>query len=301
MAPPVQKVFDAVGLAQYMDISLAADNDNVDVWSFRLRERRKQGTSFNQNSVINAPTFSKVSDDLVETIDDWLGALKKPLELSGEGKYRVNNIVTEILNNAERHSSQDRDGNWVVAGFMARRSGHIADVEIDTYACHIAFVSTGMTIAESISRAETNETLKRLNTYIQKHKNSFSEETLSTVFALQDGISRFTQSKSKGGVGFMDVIELVNDLGSTNHKCFSPSISIISGNTCILLKDNYNSMHQNKDGIRSQFFNPSNSLDFPPDYNYVFSTKQKIPGTVISLRFYLDSDYLSKTASDEND
>tara|TARA_R110000803_G_scaffold78701_1_gene143932 strand:- start:364 stop:1818 length:1455 start_codon:yes stop_codon:yes gene_type:complete len=307
----IQHVLNAVGLDQYLNIQLSERIPSEDIWSFPFRERSAE-RSTNHNAAISIPTFTKVADDLVKTIDHWLSkAITPPLALAKTGRGHVTGLVGEVLNNAERHSVPSRDGGWVVAGFMCRREAE--NKPQGDFICNLTFISRGMSIAESISAPEDTKTAEHLERYLSLHmpsifKKGVDPELLKTVFALQDGNSRLLNEDSIGGIGLMDIISFTNILGITDNPDLRPRVTILSGNACIMLKDQYAAPYSPQgeetfeiEGKRMQWFNHAKSLDIAPDPDYVFLTKFKFPGTVITLRFCLDGEVLPKVAANGND
>lgn len=291
MNPSVQKVLKSVGLKNYMQIRFKDDEDSRDIWSFPLQQKRDPGTTTNTDLIYSPPTYSKVSDELVNTVNEWIKKSKKNLSLSPEGRSQLNNLTTEILNNAERHSDANGDGNWYVAGFMALRSNDIEEM----YICHLSFVSIGYTISDTILLSQDKNTIETLDHYIGRHTSKFlpnrlDKNDLATVVALQDGISRLRQADghSTGGVGMMDVVEFVNELGLSNSSENQPIVSIISGHTGVRFSDRYARGVTDETGRRLQWFNTKNSLEQAPDGNYVSHLPYRFPGTIISMRFCLE-------------
>jgi hypothetical protein len=156
-------------------------------------------------------------------------------------------------------------------------------------------VSLGRTIAESLATCD-GVTKRDLGAYCQRHKSSrLSEETLATVFALQDGVSRLPQGygRSRGGVGMMDMVQFMNELSGTPPVKLSPRLVIISGHACVTFRDSYRmgaperAVRQGTSARRVQWFNVQNDVGHPPDAEYAFALPRRFPGTLISLRFCL--------------
>lgn len=232
---------------------------------------------------------------MISTIDDWLDKLDDPQELTDEAKAHLHRILNETLENAERHSDAAGDGNWSIAGFMARRhsSAHTDDAE---YVGHLAIVSVGSSIAESISSGPPS-TLKELESYQSHHArwgDAKRRENLATVFALQDGNSRVDPSitGSFGGVGMMDMIEFLTELGQMNDHSSSSEIAILSGNSYIKIDNTFLFSKSPNEDLREMWFNSSNSRAVPPADTHVFSVYPRFPGTVISMRFKLDPHFI---------
>ena len=136
-----------------------------------------------------ATGFSVAADKLVQTVNEWLGAIPNPMELTNEACARLNKISTETLENAERHGEhKPGKGNWQIAGFMARRE--LPD-KIESYDCHIAIVNLGATNASNMLERTDVQMRKDLLLYVDRHCNrkGQSRETLATLYAMQDGAS----------------------------------------------------------------------------------------------------------------
>jgi hypothetical protein len=71
---------------------------------------------------------------------------------------------------------------------------------------------------------------------------------------------------------------------------------LISGSTRIYFNDKYHMGPKNIGGQERQWiaFNEENDLAQKPDPNNVHSLKAFFPGTVLTLRFYIDEKYLEK-------
>lgn len=289
---PVQKVIESVNLRKFMRMAKFRGLANYkDVWAFPLQER---DTASLTATPARAISFSIVADELVETINQWLGALPTAFELKEDAKPRISNIVTEILENAERHSpSGEEDGQWYVAGFMARRQISANDQYRDWHDCHIAFVNLGRTIADTILESVQDKIREDLDRYLELHYSAKrqSTETLSTLYAMQDGVSSLPEGA--GGKGMMDMVELTNQLGRTDDPAHQPAITIISGSSCIRFDGPYRSCYLLGDSPnRVQAFNSAGELDSPPDMNYVFDMGHAFPGTIVAIRFSLDHEAL---------
>jgi hypothetical protein len=258
-----------------------------------------QGKHFSSLAV-EPSTKEKIQDLFVAKINEWLNQVQ--LEFSKDGRGWLSVLAGEALDNAERHSDPiSGDGNWTIAGFMARRTFGDATHLI----CHITIMSIGSSIGETIEL--TSEIVrKKIEMYCDHHskgisKRPYSRETLRTVCALQDGVSRFEQGVGKvtGGTGIMEFVGLVNDLGGSPSVELKPQLTIISGNSCIMFKDKYsNGVSEGEDEPRMQWFNSTNTLDEPPDPHYVYDLPYKLPGTIVTMRFTLDEDDLQKKAEE---
>ena len=294
MSIPVKKVVEAVELRSFMNIAKFEDlHDITDVYAFRLRHRHSAGTSTAAPHA--AISFSKVADELVDTVNEWLGMLPVPFELSSDGREKINKITTEMLENAERHGLPGGDCDWYACGFMARRDAS-EDGREAWYDCHIAFVNIGDSIGDVISRCPLGQIRSDLEKYVGLHaKVRQSREVLATLYAMQDGVSSLPQAR--GGRGMMEMVEMTNALGYTDHVAHRPAITVISGDSCIQFRGEYCS-YVDTDGKalnRLQPFNKSGRFDDPPDTAYVYDLDYRFPGTIIALRFSLDHAMMEQT------
>ena len=299
----VQKVVEAVGIRKFMSMkAFKGLRSYKDVWAFPLRQRNPGTPTATPAMAIG---FSRVADQLVDTVDEWLGALPVSLELTMAARGQLNRIATEMLENAERHGRpRDEVGDWYVAGFMARREaddrGGVLNVWYD---CHVAIVNIGSTIAESIlNSTETEEKIRNdLDAYIAQHHSRArrSRELLATLYAMQDGVSSLPQGR--GGMGMMEMVTLANELGHTEDPEHQPAVTIISGRSCIRFAGPYKKyVGKSSDSKRVQPFNTEKSFESPPDGDYVFDLDFGFPGTIVALRFSLDYEALiRRTDSDD--
>jgi hypothetical protein len=298
---PIQTVLDMVGLRKPLHMAFPLPNDQTFVWPFPFRSRRPTGSSTSTSRLLEPQTYERVADELIEAINGWLGSLVQR-ELSSVGCKYVQTVVGEALDNAERHSDiSSEDGDWSIAGFMTRRYVE----SIWEYKCHLSFMSLGATIAESLQLAG-GKTRARMMEYVSKHRSlfnqQFSEENLQTVFALQDGVSRFSEAlkAQRGGTGLMDVLEFFAALGGISRTGWEPKLVILSGSTCIIVKSPYMTGVRKGDRVpsgkippREQWFNDQNDPNYSPDPRHVFSLPAPIKGTIITMAWTINPEQLS--------
>ena len=284
----VQKVFEAVGLRKFMRMAeFKGLKDHKDVWAFPLKQRNP-GTPTAEPA--RAISFSRVADQLVDTVNDWLGALPVAFTLTEPARAHINKIATEMLENAERHGRpREVIGDWYVAGFMARRTPTEGTVSGSPwYDCHVAFVNMGTTIAENILGSTDERIRDDLEQYAVRHRSISgpSRATLATLYAMQDGVSSLP--RGRGGMGMMEMVDMVNALGRTPEPTRQPAITIISGRSCIRFSGPFRNHRIIAGSKRVQPFNDQGSFDSPPDRRYVFDLDFGFPGTIVATRFALD-------------
>lgn len=293
-----QKVMQAIDIREFLGMrKFGAKLDEQNVWAFPLKKRHTSGTS--GADVGDSISFQLVTDELVDAVNEWLSALPSPRQLSNSAMAKVANIANETLNNAERHSREAGDGDWYMAGFMARRkfkeNATVPERDgLDAwYECHLAFVNLGRPISEAILTTPDSNILASIERYCNLHYNSKnkkkqSKSTLATAIAMQDGIS--SKPENAGGKGIMEVVEVTNQLAYDRVSSRKPKITIISGGSCIKFSEEYSGYEQSgtRGGGRIQPFNPQCDLDISPSTDHVFNLDISFPGTIVAVRFALD-------------
>jgi hypothetical protein len=301
MSPPVQKVMEAVGLRRLMQMRLKAVRDLEDIWAFPVRQRRPFGEHKSAQWMLQPQRDQHAADDLCDQISTWLGVPDPPHELSDEGRAWISTIVLELLNNAQRHSDPvTEDGSWAVTAFMGRSVENAKDV----FRCHLGILSVGASIAESLNTCAAR-TAAEIEQYLAMHRGSgISPATLKTLYALQDGVTRDrdAEAKNRGGVGFQEVIAMMNLLGGVSFPGQEPRLTIVSGTSCISLRAPYimgERMH-GPGSPRVLWFNPDNIVTEPPSNSHVFDLSEPFAGTIISLSLILDGSYLREKFNGRN-
>ena len=277
----LSKVLSAVELDKFLAMSIEGPRAG-NVYPFPLKAGARETAT---EGSVGITTKQRVIDQFIDTLDMWLNAAE--ITLSEIGRGHVGQIIGEAIDNAERHSEgEDGRGRWWIAGFMTDRPDEKGS---SAFHCHLGLLCLGSSIAASIASAPGNMR-SEISLYTSKHQSKRqSESTLSTVYAVQDGITR----DPPGGVGLLDMLSLAAELGQSEDG-INAAVAIISGDTCILASEPFISPHDNPVIGRRLWFNNENSLDRPPDNNYVFTMPFEFPGTLVSLRFQIDSDYLKK-------
>jgi hypothetical protein len=307
MELPMQKVLTAVGIPQAMGIGVRGVTELSDVWGFPLCRRRGAGSTASRASFTDVQTREVASDDFCDALDEWLAEIDMSLTDSGIGW--IKNILGELLENAERHGDGGRrDGAWSVSGCMVRRRDEATGDWL--FRVYIGIVNLGDTFSESLTRA-LPEVRDQLDAYVRKVKAQGaqqSETTLRTLAALQDGVTCVSEADAdgRGGFGLQEMLDLVSLLGHTEANGHKPRVTIVSGSSCIQLRDPYIKGRRMIDlhAPRVLWCNLENSKDAPPDENFVFDLDASLPGTSISIGFILDRDYYERahaTGADDAD
>ena len=238
-----------------------------------------------------------VATNLTLYFDRCLGTQR--MFLKDKGKGFMSTMLGEVLDNCEIHGGEN--ATWYTQGhYQIYKNKQIGEMQL-------IFLSFGDTIYEGLKREASEETRQRLEYMMQKQQavlsDRWNEETIYTVLALRAGISRLRDKDIKGyefrGSGTVSMIEQFYNIGKTNGK-EEPSMVIVSGHTMIKFDDRYKMKTETfvEDEVfgntRSKIiaFNAENDIYKPADSKNVQYMKEYFPGTVISLKFYLDRKYI---------
>lgn len=267
--------------------------------SFRLREGYRKRVSRRV-----APDKSLATTGLTRYLDECLNRFG--FALTSDGKDFASTMCAEVLDNAERHSGEDR---WWVAGYLRHKG---ADRLGD---CHIVIFNVGLSIAESLrSLPPTAALRKEIETLVTRHRSAglfrrgaqWNENTLWTLYALQQGVSAMNSQEQglsvlDNGQGTIKLVDFFLRLGRRQDGQAGPKMAIVSGDTQILFDGVYGVQTvktRSGEPQRVVTFNQSGSLSERPDAKYVRSIRRYFPGTIISMRFYIDPEFLREFSHD---
>lgn len=299
ISKPVQKVLDAVGLRTSLQMKpFRQTPQGAAMWALPMQRRVPFGEPMSVDRMLGPQKREKVADDFCEWIDRCLGVSAINKQLTDYGKSQIASLIGELLDNAERHSSEDGDGMWSVSGFMFKSGSK----EKPTFALSIAILSIGKSISESLNSAGT-AIKTRLDDYTSQHRKiGVSAETLRTVVALQDYVTRVERAslEQRGGVGLQDVFEFADELGGSPEASKRPQITVISGQSCIHLRGNYVKGQRTEDAGRPRevWFNAANSPNYTPERTHVYDLTSHFPGTLISMLINLNPDILQVSVNE---
>jgi len=214
-------------------------------------------------------------------------------ELSKEGHRYFSHLICEVLDNCQIHSGDFCQ--WFALG-------HFDIVEGNTYGqCNLVLFNFGNTIYESLKNGQLSPEIESQlynlsKQFTNKRKSDWNEEELWTLYALQEGISRLKntdENQRDRGVGTVKLINAFQEIGRAKDGN-TPTMSIISGNTYILFNNKYFLEDKVIDGttVKTIAFNETNDINLPPDPENVKRLENYFPGTIITMKFYLDSNFI---------
>lgn len=293
----VKDVFMASGLAAHMRMDIQAGIP-VD-WEHIQRFKLISGYHGSQRS---GSVATELADYIIKCMN------RQGYTLTNMGKNILGSLFGEVLDNCEIHGGND--STWFALG-------HYQENNKATYGeIQLVIFDFGDTIYEQLCAASTSkETKEKLKYLSARHETYFNknwtEEMLYTLLSLQEGISRLKDNAVEGnrrrGLGTVKLIKNFQQIGQTQNGRKS-LMTITSGNTHILFDKSYcmtkmdiqdEMLGSGKRGIIA--FNKDNDIFQPPETNYVKRLKKYFPGTVISLNFFLDREYLTQILEAKNE
>ncbi|MCT4673872.1 MAG: hypothetical protein N4A37_11595 [Prolixibacteraceae bacterium] len=232
---------------------------------------------------------------LRDIISEGLGV--QGLELTPKGIGHFDGILNEILGNAEDHSGMYRGSWYCFANFEENTSTRTGKI-------NVAILNFGRSIYESFIYNEANSKLNN-EIYsrflkIQKKSREITEENIFTLSALQEGVSSLLYEDYSRGNGFTNLIEsffAIGDFKSKEHSA-NPRILIYSGKTGVKCDATF-SLYSTKNG-HTLSLNKENKLDLPPDSGYIWSHETHFPGTLITVKVYLNREHLKKKQNEKS-
>lgn len=279
-----RKIFIASGLPSHLEINVKTKIRKDNIKLFKLVAGRS-GT--------------KRSGTIATRLTDYFNSClnTQSYELTPMGKNNFSKMFGEVIDNCENHGG--KDAMWYTLG-------HFNIIE-DYGEVNLVFFNYGNTIYEQLISNETSmETLEKIKFMKKKHESiyddNWNEETMLTVFSLQQGISRLRNKNSEGnkkrGTGTIILLDTFYKIGKSTHD-MEPEFSITSGHTHIIFDQKYKLKEElleeeifGKCKRKIIAFNDTNNIFEKADTSNVKCMKEFFPGTIISMKFFIDNEYL---------
>lgn len=195
-------------------------------------------------------------------------------------------VIGEILINAEEHASTHC--RYSIGYF------HEVNNDENHYGIfRLAILNFGKTIYEKFSdplcpNKSVVQKMKTLSDSYNKKRyffqKRFEEETLWTLYGLQEGVTSVDTAKYKRrGNGSIRFIESFFNMKGDYEHINSSRMSILSGNTNIIFNGAYKIKEKEVNGNKFKFmtFNESGDIRDKPDNKYVKFVDNYFPGTMI--------------------
>jgi hypothetical protein len=231
--------------------------------------------------------------DITNTVDYIIQCLSKlNKKLSGLAETNFYKVIGEVIQNADEHS--DTTKRYSIGYFEK------TDIENHTYGIfNLAILNFGNTIYETFKNpnCENIDVVRQMKELSEKFtsknfflQSEFEEETLWTLYALQDGVTRMPLwDRGNGAIRF---IESFFKLKGENGNDEISKMVITSGHTRIIFDGKYEIVSKPR-GINNKMykmmtFNESENIEDKPDPKYVKYEKNYFPGTLISVKIRID-------------
>jgi hypothetical protein len=231
---------------------------------------------------------------------------KAGFRLGIKGQRHVVKWAGEVITNAEEHSGQNE---WFAIGYMVPPDPKNVAPSNLVGECQLVIFNFGKSIFQSIidpnTPAGTRDEISRLAATHSRKKfffaENFTQADLCTLYALQDGVSRFSQRPGaiSRGKGTVQMIQAFQKLGSSAAEP-EPNMTLLSGRTRILFNSKYSLVPVAvPGGTRSVIaFNENNDLEDKPDSANVHTVSGTFPGTLLSFKFFVDKGFLEKLSTE---
>ncbi|MCD8290172.1 MAG: hypothetical protein LUC91_01565 [Prevotella sp.] len=206
-------------------------------------------------------------------------------KLPADKIHNLYTIIGEILINAEEHSSTHY--RYSIGYFEEQ---NISNQHIGTF--QLVIMNMGRTIYEKFHDEDCPNKMivpkmKDLSDkYTKRHlwRNTFDEETLWTLYALQEGVTSVYHTNGDGrGNGSIQFIDSFFKLRN-NSPFGNNSIMVLqSGHACIVFDGTYGIKDKEVNGriYKIMTFNDTDKIEDAPDNKYVKRTNFFFPGTFI--------------------
>ena len=284
----VFKYLHALGWGCYYDFE---DSDG-EYMRLGILEGKYRGFKENRKGV--------VGKRIVNFVNNSYGPLNK--KLTPESQSLIENLTSEILNNAEDHSLQNNE--WYVDGIALHETLDGQEV----VELNLVIFNLGDSMYEAFEK--TKDLNKPIYEILEKryrlHRSKFSlfkrfeKESLFTLYMLNEGISRLKYKDKSRGNGTMQFLKAFADLGTKAAlgEDSKSSLNVISGHTVLTCDDEvipFQSGTHLKISLNAQKDNKE-----LPDSQYLKYYSRYIPGTFIDCKIYITDNFV-ENVENEND
>lgn len=226
---------------------------------------------------------------LVDYVIDCLKRFNK--QLTPEKIEDLCTVIGEILINAEEHSTTKYRFS---IGYFHEQDDNGKHIGI----FRLVILNFGRTIYEKFKDPNCpNKAIVEKMTNLSKQytksgfftSKAFEEESLWTLYALQEGVTSTNQIRGNGSIQF---IESFFNIKGTNTVDDNTRMTIYSGNTRIIFDGTYQIMlkQTGEEKFKVMTFNESGNIEDKPDGRYVRFDQNYFPGTIISARILINED-----------
>jgi hypothetical protein len=204
-------------------------------------------------------------------------------------------VIGEVLINAEEHSTTQH--RFSIGYFKEENeSGNHYGL------FRLVILNFGKTIYEKFKSDDcpNQDIVMQMNSLSESYtkkswfkKEEFEEESLWTLYALQEGVTSISRESYKRGNGSIRFIESFFNIKGSNEVDDISKMSIVSGRTRIVFNGKYcisTTTKSNGEQFKVMTFNDSGNIEDKPDSECVRYSKNYFPGTMISAKILLNDD-----------
>jgi len=226
--------------------------------------------------------------ELVDYLKECLGRMDR--ELTPQEDKIFLDVIGEVMANAEEHSTTRHRYSIGYFQEIGENKEHIG-------VFNLVILNFGATIYEKFQSADPNvipavNQMKDLSDkYTRKgfiRPSHFQEETLWTLYALQEGVTSLEKHRGGGTIKF---IEGFFDLKGDDPIGDGSQLTLISGNTRIIFDGTYRLLKKKRGQEQREYkmftFNDSGNIEDKPDSKYVKHVNNYFPGTLITAKIYI--------------
>ncbi len=242
-------------------------------------------------------TTAKITNFINEKLKD-----STTVEFTKTGINKLEGLISETIDNSEQHSYYR--GEWCASAYFFEDTSR--DIDNKVVEAQIHFFNFGSSIYESfIHKKELNkEMLDVLNETAKKISDKtqfFNNKNLFTLLSLNEGVSSLhyeDQSRGTGTVKLMESFFEIGDYEDSKRK-LHPLMIILSGETLVKVDNRYK-CYRSKSGKINVSLNKTKNVYDPPEKSHLINLKKPFPGTMISLRIYLNGGHLKDKLRQES-
>lgn len=259
---------------------------------FGLQKGKNRSYNENKKSVVSKLIIDFINNSSSEKLN---------YSLSPIGVNAIDNLITEVLGNAEDHSLKGSE--WYVNGVSFYENQHDKDiVELNLSILNIGESMYDAFLATSSKNIEITNKLSDLYRNHEKlftRNHSFEKESLYTFYLLKEGMSRLKFESYSRGNGTMNFIDAFMVLGAFGEKesNFLSELNIISGHTIISIDNKYKPFIIND--IKEISLNEKKDVTLLPDKKCLQFNQEYFPGTFIECKIFLNKDFFNEITTNE--
>lgn len=281
----IQQMINSVGSPA---ILINRETQYSDIVPFKLRYFDSEKEQLHNKGIHNEID----STLLIEYVEKCLSRLG--LGLTNTAKSDLGTVIGETVINASEHSSLK--SRYLIGYFEEKQCKQGGRGVL-----HLVILNFGQSIYQKFKNPDESvpinltclNQMKKLSSQYDKRqlfkKQEFTEETLWTLYSLQQGVT-IIPDKNRGN-GTVQFIDKFFKLKGNNDVDSVSRLYILSGQSIIEFDGSYN-LTKVRDGFGTRdimTFNSSGSLENKPDSNYVRQMKTFFPGTAIFARIQINT------------